>query len=469
MNKKQCATRPTVLVVDDNESIRDTIEAILKKDYTVIKVGDGEKALMIIKERELNVILLDIKLPGMDGIKVLKKVKEEYEYIEVIMITVVKEVETAVKAMKLGAYDYITKDFSYDGVANLVKRVIEKQRNSRELLYLRSEMEHYMDIGFIIGKSRKMKRVYDVIQKVAKLHTTVLITGESGTGKELIARVIHKENCKGNEPFVVVNIASIPEHLMESTLFGHEKGAFTGALKQHLGKFELANGGTIFLDEIGELKYDLQAKLLRTIQECEIERVGGNKTINVNLRVLAATNVDIKERIKEGKFREDLFYRLNIIPIRLPALRERIEDILQLVTFFIDRYNKEFKKNIRGITDSAIEILSSYHWPGNIRELENLIERLIAICDGDMISAEDIPIEYQYNNIVSSQIKEDNTDVLQLACDTFERNFILKTLEKVNWQRVDAADVLGIPMSTLKYKFKKFGIYDLLKEKRALS
>ncbi len=358
MNKKESMPRPTILVVDDNESIRDTLEAILKKDYTVIKVRDGEKGLSIIKEREVNVILLDIKLPGMDGIEILKKVKEQYEDIEVIMITVVQEVETAVNAMKLGAYDYITKEFSYDGVVNLVNRVIEKQRNSKELLYLRSEMEHYIDIGFIIGKSRKMKRVYDVIHKVARLHTTILIMGESGTGKELISRVIHKEGCKANKPFVVVNLAAIPEHLTESALFGHEKGAFTGALKLHFGKFELANEGTIFLDEIGELKYDLQAKLLRAIQEGEIERVGGNKTLNVDVRVLAATNVDIEKRVRQGKFREDLFYRLNVIPIRLPALRERLEDIPQLVNFFIDRYNSEFKKNIKGMTDSAIEILS---------------------------------------------------------------------------------------------------------------
>ncbi|MFV1952076.1 MAG: sigma-54-dependent transcriptional regulator [Nitrospinota bacterium] len=469
MNKKQSMPRPTVLVVDDNESIRDTLEAILKKNYTVIKVRDAEKALNIIKEREINVMLLDIKLPGMDGIEALKKIKEQYEDIEVIMITVVKDVETAVNAMKLGAYDYITKEFSYDGVANLIKRVVEKQRNSRELLYLRSEMEHYMDIGFIIGKSRKMKRVYDVIQKVAKLHTTILIMGESGTGKELISRVVHKEGCKDNEPFVVVNLASIPEYLMESALFGHEKGAFTGAFKQHFGKFELANGGTIFLDEIGELKYDLQAKLLRAIQEGEFERVGGNKTIHVNVRILAATNADLEKRVKQGKFREDLFYRLNVIPVRLPTLRERQEDIPQLVNFFIDRYNREFKKNIKGMTNSSLEILSYYTWPGNIRELENLVERLVAISDGDMISTEDIPIEYHCYGLVSSQIKESNNDVLQLACDTFEKNFILKTLEKANWHRVDAAEILGIPMSTLKYKFKKLGIYDVIKEKRTVT
>ncbi|MDY6844885.1 MAG: sigma-54 dependent transcriptional regulator, partial [Thermodesulfobacteriota bacterium] len=266
----------SILIVDDDESMRDTIEAILKKNHNVRKVGSGEDALHIVEREEVSIVLLDIMLPGMSGLDVLEKIKEKYTDIEIIMITVVKDVETAVKAMKLGAYDYITKDFGYEEIQALVERILEKQHANKELLYLQSEIERYIDDDFIVGKSESMKRVYDVIQKVAELPATLLITGQSGTGKELVARIIHKESTVSNNPFVTVNLASIPQELIESTLFGHEKGAFTGAYRQRFGKFELANGGTLFLDEIGDLRYDLQAKLLRAIQEGELERVGGS-------------------------------------------------------------------------------------------------------------------------------------------------------------------------------------------------
>ena len=454
--------RPTVLVVDDDEGIRDTLEAILKKKYSVIKAEDGETALRIVEAEEVNVILLDIMLPGMGGLEVLEKIKQRFEDIDVIMITVVREIDSVVKAMKLGAYDYIGKDFDYEEVITLVDRVVEKQNKDRELIYLHSEMERYIEYDFIMGKTPQMKELYDVIQKVARLPATVLIRGESGTGKELVARIIHKESALSENPFVTVNLASIPNELIESTLFGHEKGAFTGAHRERFGKFELAHKGTLFLDEIGDLKFDLQAKLLRAIQEGEIERVGGAKTIKVVARLIAATSINLEEAVKDGDFREDLFYRINVIPINLPPLRDRLADIPQLVELFIKRYNQKFRKKVEGIGEGALSILRNYTWPGNIRELENLIERLIAISDDDMISEKDIPIEYYLTEVMSSQLGKEDEGLLTKACETFERNFILKVLEKNRWRRKETARSLGIPLSTLKYKLNKLQIYDYL-------
>ncbi len=457
--------RPTVLIVDDDESIRDTLEAILQKNYGVIKAEDGETALRIAEAEEVNVILLDIMLPGMGGLEVLEKIKERFEDIDVVMITVVKEIDSVVKAMKLGAYDYIGKDFDYDEVITLVDRVMEKQSKDRELIYLHSEMERYIEYDFIMGKTPQMKEVYDVIQKVARLPATVLIRGESGTGKELVARIVHKESALSENPFVTVNLASIPTELIESTLFGHEKGAFTGAYRQRFGKFELAHRGTLFLDEIGDLKFDLQAKLLRAIQEGEIERVGGSKTIKVDVRLIAATSINLEEAVKEGSFREDLFYRINVIPINLPPLRDRLADIPQLVELFIRRYNQKFRKKVKGITEGGLSILRSYTWPGNIRELENLIERLIAISDGEMISEQDIPIEYYWTEFLPPKATAEDEGLLTRACETFERNFILKVLEKNRWRRKETARSLGIPLSTLKYKLNKFRLYDYLNKR----
>jgi len=455
----------TVLIVDDDESMRDTLEAILKNDYAVIKAEDGETALRIAGAEEVNVILLDIMLPGMGGLEVLEKIKERFEDIDVIMITVVKEIDSVVKAMKLGAYDYISKDFEYDEVITLVDRVIEKQRKDRELIYLHSEMERYIEYDFILGKTPQMKEVYDVIQKVARLPATVLIRGESGTGKELVARIIHRESVLSETPFVTVNLASIPKELIESTLFGHEKGAFTGAYRQRFGKFELAHKGTLFLDEIGDLRFDLQAKLLRAIQEGEIERVGSTKTIKVDVRLIAATSINLEEAVKEGDFRDDLFYRINVIPINLPPLRDRLIDIPQLADLFVKRYNQKFRKGVKGITEGALSILRNYKWPGNIRELENLIERLIAISDVDMISEKDIPIEYYLTDVLPSQLGKEDEGLLTKACETFERNFILRVLEKNRWRRKETARSLGIPLSTLKYKLSKLHLYDYLNEK----
>lgn len=465
MELKRGKNLPVILVVEDNETMRDTLEAILKKNYRVIKVPDGETALLIVKSEEVNLILLDIMLPGKDGLEILKVVKDQYEDIEVIMITVVRNIDTAVKAMKLGAYDYVTKDFDYDTVLNLVARALEKQYDKKKLLYFRSEIKQLFRNEVVFGPSEKMKEIYSVVQKVSKLQATVLITGESGTGKELVAKMIYKEGDDQTIPFVTVNLPSIPEELVENTLFGHEKGAFTGAHKQHIGKFELANKGILFLDEVSELRYDLQAKLLRALQEGEIERVGGSKVIHVDVRFIAATNKDLKEAVKQGTFREDLYYRLNVIPIHLPPLRDRRQDIPQLAEFFVKKYNQRFGKGIKGFTDSAMKVLAGYSWPGNIRELENLIERLLAICERDIISLEDIPMEY-YLSFLGNNNGGSPEDLLKKACTTFERTFILKTLERMKGNRKKTAEALGIPLSTLKYKMNQLDIYQIIRTRR---
>ena len=454
--------RPTVLIVDDDESMRDTLEAILQKDYNILKAADGQTGLRLIAEHEIQIILLDVLLPDLNGLEVLRLIKDRFQDIEVIMITAVKEVGTAVQAMKLGAYHYITKSFDYEEVLALVGKVVERQRDIRELLYLRSEIEQFAEAEFITGRTKKMQEIYDLVKKVARLPATVLILGESGTGKQLLARFIHKQSAQADRPFVTVDIAAVPETLVESILFGHEKGSFTGAYQQHLGKFELADGGTLFLDEVGNLRLELQGKLLRAIQEGEIERVGGTKTIRVNVRLIAATNVNLAEAVRKGTFREDIYYRLNVIPIQLPPLRERIGDLPQLVEFFLKRYNKRFKKNIQKVSRSAIEMLSSYGWPGNIRELENLIERLVALSEGDTILREHIPLEYCLSDFQRQQQEE---GLLEKANEAFERSFILRTLEKEKWNRRATARRLGIPLSTFKYKLKKLKLLDLFPKK----
>jgi transcriptional regulator with PAS, ATPase and Fis domain len=292
----------------------------------------------------------------------------------------------------------------------------------------------------------------------------VLILGESGTGKELLARLIHRESGKGDAPFIGVDVSAIPHELVESTLFGHERGSFTGAHKQQLGKFELAAGGTLFLDEIGDLRFDLQAKLLRAIQEGEIERVGGSKPIRTDFRLVVATNVDLEKAVKDGRFREDLFYRINVIPIRMPPLRDRIEDLPELARLFLNRYRTKFRKPVRGISASALKILSMYWWPGNIRELENLIERLVAVTDKEWITDEDLPLEYHFAKLDSAPTSGET--LFQEACDTFERNFILRALEKSDWNVTATARYLGLPLSTLKHKMARLDLRDIARKLR---
>ena len=456
--------RKTILIVDDDEGMRETLTAMLRRDYRVLRAATGEFALQVIEKEDVDLMLLDVRLPGISGFEVLKIARENYPYIEVIVISVLKELDVAIEAMRYGAYHYISKDFDLESVRTLVANASERQDLNRDVLRLSAEVAEQHDREFVAGGSRNTREILELVQKVAKLSATVLILGESGTGKELLARLIHRESAHPNAPFVAVNLAAIPRELVESTLFGHEKGAFTGAVRQQLGKFELANNGTLFLDEVGDLRYDLQAKLLRAIQENEIERVGGTHPIKTNLRLIAATNVDLDKAVKEGRFREDLYYRLKVIPIRMPALRDRIEDLPALAQFFLRRYNLKFRKNIQGIADSTMRILSSYWWPGNIRELENLIERLVAVSDKEWITDEDLPYELHVAQLDASGPSAEN--LLDRAVSTFERNFIIRALEKSGWNVTGTARSLGIPLSTLKFKMDKLEIRELARKIR---
>ena len=457
----------TILIVDDDEGMRDTLTAILKREYRVLRATSGEAALPILNRDNVDLMLLDVRLPGISGFEVLRIVKENYALIEVLMISAINDIETAVQAMKHGAYHYITKDFDYDQLRSLVRNASERQDLNRQVMTLSAQVADQTEREFIVGSSKITRDIIDLVQKIAKLSATVLILGESGTGKELLARLIHREAGDQDAPFIAVNLAAIPRELVESTLFGHERGAFTGAYRQQLGKFELASNGTLFLDEIADLRLDLQAKLLRAIQEGEIERVGGNKPIKTEFRLIAATNMDLEKAVKDGRFREDLFYRINVIPIKLPPLRDRPEDITQLAEFFLRRYNARFRKNILSVTDSTLAMLKKYWWPGNIRELENLIERLVAVGDKDYISEEDLPLEFHFAQLEPQGTRGDN--LFEEATNTFERNFILRSLEKCGWNVTGTAEYLGVPLSTLKYKMDKLDVRQLAKRLRGAS
>jgi len=455
--------RKTVLIVDDDEGMRDTLTAVLKREYRVLRAATGEAGLQMMEKEDIDLMLLDVRLPGINGFEVLKISKENYPYVEVIVISVLKELDAAIEAMRYGAYHYISKDFDFDNIHALVANASERQDLSRHVLRLRTEVAEQVEREFIVGPSRRTREIIELVQKVAKLSATVLILGESGTGKELLARRIHQSG-NAEAPFVAVNLAAIPRELVESALFGHEKGAFTGAIRQQIGKFELAAGGTLFLDEVGDLRYELQAKLLRAIQEGEIERVGGTHPIKTDFRLIAATNTDLDKAVKEGTFREDLFYRLNVIPLRMPALRDRIEDLPDLANFFLRRYNVKFHKNIQGIADSTLRILSAYWWPGNIRELENLIERLVAVTDKDWLTDEDLPYELHMAQLDAEGPATEN--LLDRAVSTFERNFIIRALEKGGWNVTATARTLGIPLSTLKFKMDRLEIRELARKIR---
>ena len=454
----------TVLVVDDDESMRDMVASILKREFRVLRVGTGEAALAVLSKDEVDLLLLDVRLPGISGFEALNIVRENYASIEVIMISSITDIETAVQAMKHGAYHYVTKDVDHDQLRSIVHNASERQDLNRQVLALSAQVADQAGREFIVGPSRLTRDIIDLVHKIARLSATVLVLGESGTGKELLARLIHRESGEPDAPFIPVNLAAIPKELVESTLFGHEKGAFTGATRQQLGKFELAANGTLFLDEIGDLRLDLQSKLLRAIQEGEIERVGGEKPIKTSFRLIAATNVDLEKAVKEGRFREDLYYRVNVIPIKMPALRERSEDIPQLAEFFLNRYNTRFHKNIGGITEPTMAMLKKYWWPGNIRELENLIERLVAVNDKDYIGEEDIPLEFHFAQLEPQGQRTGS--LFDDATRTFERNFILRSLEKCGWNVTATSEYLGMPLSTLKYKMDRLEVRQIARRIR---
>ncbi len=453
----------TVLIVDDDEGMRDTITAILKREYRVQAVGSGEDALALLRREHVDLMLLDVRMPGIGGFDVLKDVKENHGLIEVIMISAITEVETAVQAMKHGAYHYITKDFEYDALRSLVRNTSERQDLNRRVLSLNDQVAGQTKREFVLGPSRAMRDIATLVDKIASLPATVLILGESGTGKELLARRIHQLSEQRRGPFIAINVAATPADLVETTLFGHERGAFTGADRQRLGKFELAAGGTLFLDEIGDLRLDLQSKLLRAIQEEEIERLGGTTPIKTDFRLIVATNVDLEKAVRDGAFREDLFYRINVIPMKLPPLRERLEDLPDLARLFIDRYNVKFRKHASGFSPEALESLARYWWPGNIRELENMVERLVAIHEGDWITADDLPLDLQVGNLAADA---HGGELFQEACEAFERNFIVRSLQQCGWNVTATARHLNLPLSTLKHKMTRLDVREIAKRLR---
>ena len=450
----------SVLIVDDEVGVRESLKMILKKDYDVFLAKDAEEAFLQIKENSPDVILLDIILPDLDGLKVLERIKQNEPDIVVIMITATNTAKTAVEAMKLGAYHYVTKPFDNDELRLIISRSLSEKALKQELIFRREEMDKSFDFGNILGKSKGMKDIFKMVKQIADSKSTVLIMGESGTGKELISRAIHYNSNRKNYPFVTINCAAIPETLIESELFGHEKGAFTNAIEKKLGRFEVAHQGTLFLDEIGELSLTTQAKILRFLEEKEFNRVGGSKTIKVDVRLITATNKDLNQMIKKGGFREDLYYRINVVPIVIPPLRERKEDIPILIDHFINKFDLENNKNVKGINKEALEFLMQYEWPGNVRELENLIERVIALTSNEYIPANELP--YSFKNIpkingLKESVLDGKVSFLQ-AEEEFEKEVILDALKKTNYIQSHAAEILGISRRILKYKMDKLGI-----------
>jgi len=449
----------TILVVDDELATRESLRMILKRNYDLLLAASGEEALVLLETRQPDLVLLDIIMPGIDGMETLKRIKEKNRKQQVVMITATKTVKTAVEAMKLGAFDYLTKPFDVNEITHVVEEGLKKEDDRR--------FKVICDKANIIGKSRAMHKIFEIIQHVSDRKTTVLISGESGTGKELVARAIHFNGPRRDKPFVAINCASIPETLIESELFGHEKGAFTNAYERRIGHFELSHRGTLFLDEIAELSLYTQAKILRFLQEKEFIRVGGNKSITVDTRLITATNRNLEEALKDKKIREDFYYRINIVPIVVPPLRERREDIPLLVNYFLHKISAAEGRELLQVTDSAMEIFINYDWQGNVRELENLMERLVALSQDSVITPEVIPLHIRQNNAPLAEDKYNDTynqDVLngRLTLEEaeleFNREIILNALEKSDYVQSRAAKMLGITRRILKYKMDKLGI-----------
>ena len=447
--------RGTVLVVDDEEGVRASFRVLLEDECTVLEAEDGERALEVLRRHEVDVVMLDQRMPGEPGIDVLSRIKTLDPSVVVVLATAVHEVRTAVEAIKRGAYDYITKPFDVEDIELLVRRALDKRALEREVLYLRSTLPRGVDA--MVGRNVEMARIYQLIAQIAPTSATVLVTGESGTGKELVARAIHAQSPRARRPFVAVNVAALPDALVESELFGHEKGAFTGALAQKPGRFELAHGGTLFLDEIGSLRLDLQTKLLRALQQREIERLGGGRTVRVDVRVVAATNVNLRQAVRERRFREDLYYRLNVVPIAVPPLRERRDDIPLLVDHFLAKYAREFNRDVRGVSAGALEVLARYDWPGNVREMENIIQRSVVLAGGPVLQLQDLPLDLALPE-TGARLGEDTGLPLRLAREQFERQYVLRVLERVGWNKSRAARVLGLHRNSLLCKLELLGI-----------
>ena len=440
--------KATILVVDDENGVRQSFDMVLSDDYEVLLAPTGKEAIDIFNKNTIDLILLDIRLPDIDGLDLLVKLKEIDPNNEVIMVTAVREIQSAVRAIKAGAYEYIIKPFEVDEVLTIINRALEKRHLVKEVLYLRDELERHQPFEEMVGESKNMKRVFDLIAMVSKSDGTVLIQGESGTGKELVARAIHNLSPRNHQPLVVINCAVIPAALMESEIFGHNKGAFTGADKTRIGKMEIADKGTVFLDDIDAAEINMQAKLLRVIQEKEFERLGGTKVLKADVRFVAASNKNLKALISKNQFREDLYYRLNVFPITLPPLRARKSDIPLLLDHFLKIQAKKSGQPPKGFSERTTKVFIDYDWPGNVRELQNMVQRLFTTTKGAVIRIKDIsPFDIDQRDIKDVSLKE--------AVNLFEQQYIAGVLDQEGGNRSKAAKRLDIHRNTLRAKIKE--------------
>ncbi len=451
-----------ILVVDDEERNREFLKELLEVEgFDIETAKDGQEAIEILENMDFDMILTDLKMPRADGLAVLEGLQRINPQTVAVVFTGYGSIDTAVKAMRLGAYDYITKPLKIEEIMIVIQRALEHRKLALENAMLRRQLKRKYKFDNIVGDAENMQDVFRMVEKIANTDSTVLIYGESGTGKELIARAIHFNSDRRERPLIPVNCGAIPEELLESELFGHEQGAFTGATRTRIGRFELGNGGTIFLDEIGDMSPALQVKILRVLQEHEFERVGGMKTIKVDIRVIAATNKELEKNVSEGKFREDLFYRLNVIPIQLPPLRERRSDIPLLVSHFLQMYNSKNKHNIVGFSPEAMELLTNYEWPGNVRELENMIERIVILKGEGLVGTGDLSEKVLASTPQSLhpliQIPESGIS-FNTAVTEFERELILQALDRTNWVKNKAAKLLNLNRTTLVEKIKKINL-----------
>ncbi|MBI2609379.1 MAG: sigma-54-dependent Fis family transcriptional regulator [Deltaproteobacteria bacterium] len=451
-----------ILVVDDEQSIRELLEIMLKREkYDVVTAENGKKALKKLEKESFDIVITDIQMPELSGIELLEKTKNMNEDIVVMMITAYGSTESAVHAMKLGAYDYITKPFKVDELKIIVRKALDSRNLKRENIQLKKALESKYSFQNIVGSAPVMVKLYDMIERVSQTKSNILITGESGTGKELIAKAIHYNGPLKDKPFVTINCGAIPENLMESEMFGHKKGSFTGAIVEKTGLFEIAHKGTIFLDEVGDLPLSIQVKLLRAIQERTFRKVGGTQDISVDVRVICATNKDLEKEVKEGRFREDLYYRLNVIHLNSSPLRERKEDIPTLTLHFLEKYNKEFGKDVKKISQEAMEALKNYHFPGNVRELENIIERTVALTDNLAILPEHLPPQVfnlpsgnSLTSLGALKIGDEPID-LEGIVGRIEKDLLVRALAKTGGVKKKAAKLLGISFRSMRYRLEK--------------
>lgn len=449
-----------ILIVDDEEGMRRLLGRVLTREgYETVAVGSGAEAVRQVAAERFDLVVTDIKMPEMDGLQLLAELKAFEPSLPIIVMTAYGTIENAVQALRSGAYDYLVKPFENDEIKLTVAKVLEREHLLAENRYLHAELEGRYDFSGIVGGSPAMQQVFDMASSVASSNANVLITGESGTGKELLARSIHYSSPRKEKPFIVLNCAALSEGVLESELFGHEKGAFTGALETRKGRFERADQGTLFIDEVAEMSMAAQVKLLRVIQEHEFERVGGNRTISVDVRIVAATNKRLEEQVKEGKFREDLYYRLNVVNIPIPPLRARREDIEPLSRFFLQKYITETGRKVTDMSPRALSCLLAHDWPGNVRELQNAMERAVVLARSEVLTPRDFPQGMQGDDQICLQIPEKGGSLTEILED-LERQLIIQTLQREDHSQTRAADALGIKRTTLRYKMEKYRLID---------